>query len=203
MTYSGTFIIANSGVALGMVTSIHLTVGCLLLALVEGVILAKGARVRFGRVFWILFLANFVSAWAGRALVGSLGWAIYECCFSEPLIRAAWPIFWMVFAAAFGFTVILELPFIRWAGAKAGFKWRRALLWSLALHVVTYPALALWYSRVSSLSLHNDYTADDTLSFVSVDEDVWVWFARSSMAPSAECGQTAKSSLSSSSSSSG
>ena len=173
---------ANAGTPLMWATAFHLVFGNLIIGLAEGVLLARVATAPYRRALLSMVVANYVSAWAGLAIVNE--WRALRDVWlgTEPLYAGSHALVYLA-VTAYGLTIAIEWPFCRWAlGPRPG-AWRRALLASVAVQTLSYAALVPYYYRVSGASLYSQVSIDPALTrpaearaviwYIGVDGDVY------------------------------
>lgn len=138
---------ANAGTALLGVVGLHLILGNLCLGVVEGLLLAQFTRCRVWRAVILMIVANYVSAWAGYALVGRIkAGADITVENVSPWLAALVP-------AAFVITVLLEFAFVLFALRGTERPVRQAtrgtlLVNGISLYSARRPVLAGWRDLV-------------------------------------------------------
>lgn len=154
---------ANAGTPLMWATAFHLVFGNLIIGLAEGVLLARVATAPYRRALLSMVVANYVSAWAGLAIVNE--WRALRDVWlgTEPLYAGPHALVYLA-VTTFGLTIAMEWPFCRWAlGPRPG-AWRRALLASVAVQTLSYAALVPYYCGVSRASLYSRVGVDPALT---------------------------------------
>src|SRR5690606_8404289 len=91
-------LLANAGTALMWVGFLHLTIGNVFIALLEGALLHRFAKVAFGRAFLWMLGANFFSTLIGSMITGTLVGLIAEEGIIWQLRNAAW-VTWSAYIA--------------------------------------------------------------------------------------------------------
>lgn len=172
------------GSALMLFSTLHLTLGNVVIGLVEGLVLRLAYRVPTKRAVPQMIAANF-----GSMIVGAL--VVYGCA-SVAGIQSLAPgavFVWLAVAIVvfWAATVVIEWPFVAWAmkdraepdrdAARA--RWRRALRASLVLQTASYVVMVLLYATVSPISVLTQTTAADAgdiAALVPSAANVRVWF---------------------------
>jgi len=158
---------ANAGTAALMPCFCHAVVLNWLIAAGEAGLLVWLLGARFGRAYWLMLAANYLSwgaAWSAAAV-------LYRCC--APLsATAALPAVVVGWSGLFLTTVLLEWPFCRLAGAPSRTTWVRALWVSLVVQAASYAALALVYAPAQDLSLVRETRPDSGLLAEQPDDAV-------------------------------
>ncbi len=150
--------LANMGSPMMWSEFFALTVGNVLLGCIEGAYLVGRARVPVLRSVGVMLAANFVSAFLGAFLLrlnADVDFTIENV--------VAFLVLGVV--ATFVLTVLIEWPFVKFVLAPTRATSRRALMATLQIHAITYPAmLALWlFSGDFALFRHWDVVAVERL----------------------------------------
>lgn len=140
-------ILLNAGTPMLMASVLHLFFGNLMIGLLEAYILRKLYKLSV-RVLPII-LANYISMIAGLLLVmpyvldkwGMNFWGMKLHDADE----YAFVDFWVGMAFAFVLSIIIELPFFMYALKDNVLKLLRTLKVVLAVHVVSYVLIILYY----------------------------------------------------------
>lgn len=142
---------ANAGTPLMWAGMIHLVVGNALIGLGEGLLLAWWFKTSPGKSVLFLIGANYVSAWLGSLLlIGHLATWV------DPTIETVHVWFWIFVAAAFLFTLLLELPFFWLALRRAPNALKRSAKAALLINSLSYVLLFGWYWGASGTSMMTD-----------------------------------------------
>ena len=160
---------ANMGSPLVLAGGLHLTLGNLVIGIVEGLILAKLFGLNKLRAMGWLTLANYLSAGAGVAL------AVFVVPRLSLNLYNAWGIFWAMVAFTYLLTLVIELPFVALALRGTADWFRKSVRGSLIIQTITYVLLFGWYWLVSSTSL---YTKNHVAAWsaMSLPKGVLVYF---------------------------
>lgn len=142
---------ANAGTPLMWAGMIHLVIGNALIGLGEGLLLVWWFKTSPGKSVLLLIGANYASAWLGSLLlIGHLAtWA-------DPTIETVHVWFWFFVAAAFLFTLLLELPFFWLALRRAPNALKRSAKAALFINSLSYVLLFGWYWGASGTSMMTD-----------------------------------------------
>jgi hypothetical protein len=139
---------ANAGTPLMMVSGFHLFIENALLGILEGALLTGLFKCSFPRTILILIPANYVSAWFGLTyLIG------YFRRLPDLTILTAQHHLVVFFVAAFLTTLLIEFPFFWFALRKGERPFRRALVATPAVHLVSYTLLVIFYWNSSRISM--------------------------------------------------
>lgn len=142
---------ANAGTPLMWAGMIHLFIGNAIIGIAEGLLLGYFFKTKKGLSIAVMILANYVSAWLGiLALMHLDGTAdiTLENVFTWHLVLVG---------AAYLFTVIIELPFIRVLFRKQATAWRKAIIASFVINTISYLALFGWYAAASPTTAMTDF----------------------------------------------
>jgi hypothetical protein len=142
---------ANAGTPLMWVGMFHLSLGNLLLGIGEGIVLAKLLKVSMKKAMLWMIGANYFSAFVGCLWLGNLIPALLKV-----QLETAWPVFWFVVFLAYLFTIVLELPFIYFAGKSEKKKWGRLVKVSVLIQTVSYIILFVPYYCSSYMTLYTE-----------------------------------------------
>lgn len=168
--------LANPAAVFALATGLHLLVGCAILGLIEGVIIATVLRTRRRRPILLMIAANYFSAWTGFYALVVLRANLVDL-FPGPMLLVAPTLLIILVAAAVVLAIVLEYPFALLSQRSP--RRRLRALGAVALaHGVSYPLLALWYAPMSGVSLYTGLTHDHTLAFVPPGLDAWVYYIR-------------------------
>lgn len=139
---------ANTGTPLMWATAFHLALGNALIGLGEGLLLAFLFKLKKWRSIGIMIVANYFSTCIGRIVLHSV----------IPLLPVdlnnGWYWFWVLAAAAYLATLLLEWPFVAlcFRGAPSWFK--RSWVGNLTVQTVSYVVIFSWYWMASGTSLY-------------------------------------------------
>jgi len=161
---------ANGGTPLMWTTSLHLLFGNAIIGVCEGVLLAWLFSLPERKCIATMVVANYASAWLGvLSIQGKIMRALPMDLTNE------WMWFWIMVAATYCMTLLLEWPFIArcFRGTQDWF--RRSVRASLVVQSVSYILLFGWYWLASDTSL---YTRMDVVASadLSLPESVLVYF---------------------------
>ena len=147
--------LADVGTPLVWGTAFHLFLGNALLGLLEGWLLARVFGLSARRCAWWLVVANYVSAWCGMMLMGSL-FARYATD-----IYSGLRVTWLLVAGTYVLTLIIEWPFVA-ACFRGSQRWLMASVkGSFLVQSASYICLFGGYWLLSGTSL---YTSMDVVS---------------------------------------
>jgi hypothetical protein len=142
---------ANAGSALMWTQLLYMVWGNAVIGIGEGLILCLWFRLSPWRAIPVVILANYASGWIGGQ------WIVFlRARYGEPTLENTW--MWILFflALAFLVTLLIELPFFRFAVRKRLVRWRPLLGAVVLIHLASYALLVAAYSRVSHVSLLTD-----------------------------------------------
>jgi len=133
--------LANPGAAVLFQIGIHLVLLNSMIGLTEGLILTFGFKAKWWRAIPLMIAANYFSAWMFFFVVEPLRQLI-EPMLGESLFEAAWPTLWVILAISLFATFALESPWVWFVFKKDRRSFSRLARSLVAVHLVTYPALA-------------------------------------------------------------
>lgn len=141
---------ANAGTPLMWAGALHLTLGNLVIGLLEGGLLIYWLGLR-QRYFWCalggMIVANYASSWAAYLILsatkGAMAW-----------MTLLWlkPFFLICLAASFLLSLLIEWPLVGWILRHRSKSWQQALLRTFQLHAISYPMLVAYYFPASGIS---------------------------------------------------
>jgi hypothetical protein len=168
-------LLANAGTAMMWMPLLHLSIGNIVIAVVEALLVWAVLRQCLIRCFWIMLVANYASAALGFFLRGRFNDLIAPV-FGEPDIFNANARLAAFAAAAFVLTLLVEAPFTLWLAKRAG----RRVWWGFAAlliaNAVSYTGLAVLYSRASAQTLLVTLTPVRTGQYVQGDDAYEIWY---------------------------
>lgn len=128
---------------------LHLVVGNALIGAAEGALLAWLTSASKPKCIGVMILANYVSAWLGGQFIRR---AVMQEVDLD--LTNAWRWFWLMAAATYVLTLLLEWPFVLWC-LRGTRRWiRRSVLASLVIQSASYGVLFGWYWASSGTSLY-------------------------------------------------
>jgi hypothetical protein len=168
-------LLANAGTAMMWMPLLHLSIGNIVIAVVEALLVWAVLRQSLPRCFWIMLAANYTSAGLGLILRGRFN-DLVAPLFGEPDIFNASARLMAFAAAAFVLTLLVEAPFTLWLTKRAGLRvwWGVAAL--LIANAVSYTGLAVLYSRASAQTLLVTLTPVRTGPHVPGDDAYEIWY---------------------------
>jgi hypothetical protein len=140
---------ANSGTPLMWAGALHLAFGNLLIGLGEGWLLAKLRSIPKAQTLPAMIIANYFSAW--------LGYLVYYDSLKNLLafdLYNAWRWFWVLMAAAYLVSVLLEWPFVWWCCRTLPPKARRSWRATFLVQGASYLVICGWFWLASYASLY-------------------------------------------------
>ncbi len=162
---------ANGITPLMFATALHLVFGNALIGLGEGLLLAWLFSLPKGKSISVMILANYASAWLCGLFFGN---AIVDDALPMNLNNVRmW--FWVMVAATYCMTLLLEWPFIAWCFRGTRDWFRRSVRASLVVQSVSYILLFGWYWMVSDTSLYSRMNVVASAD-LSLPESVLVYF---------------------------
>ena len=120
----------------------HLTLGCIGLGILEGLIIARLLRVPLRRAIGTMILANFASAWLGALLLVLT--RVNRLTDAFPLTHIGIAVI-LLTAFYFALSVAIEWNFVRRLTRERKQGGRLALRATLIAHVLTYGLIVAWY----------------------------------------------------------
>jgi len=151
--------------------------GNVVIALVEGTIIAAVFRVNVFRAIGWMIVANLASAWAARFVygVGERPTPLVEWFFDEPLYHAR-AVVWICIAVGVAMTLLIEWPFC-WLTLRDGARsLRRSIKALLLVHVVSITCLCGWFWPPSSNTLGREVTVVRHLELDPSAPQGWVYY---------------------------
>ncbi len=161
---------ADAGTPLMWAGMLHLVFGNALIGLGEGALLAWLFSTPKGKSIAVMVLANYVSAWAGGLFLGG---AIVRALPMD--LNNGWRWFWIMVAATYCMTLVLEWPFIAWCFRGTQGWFRQSVRASLVLQSASYVLLFGWYWMASGTSLYTMMSVVPP-SQLALPESVLVYF---------------------------
>ncbi len=155
---------ANAGTPLMWAGILHLTLGNLMIGLLEGGLLIYwlGLRQWF---FWCalggMIVANYASSWVGYLILAAVKGLVQS-------ITLLWlkPFFLVCLGVSFLLSLLMEWPVVRWILRCHGKSWKQALRRTFQLHAVSYPLLVAYYFSASGVSLMTDFDLVNTQELI-------------------------------------
>lgn len=142
---------ANAGTPLMWAKPLHLAIGNFLIAVFEAASLCLLLRPRkpaFSRLLLVLVPLNYASAGLGWWLFDAVAVPRVDLHIDNIYSFLSWAIL-----ASFVLTLLIEGPGIVWAFRRQQARWWLSLLAPLLGHLLSYPAMLLWYRAASTDSL--------------------------------------------------
>ena len=161
---------ANAGTALMQAQGLHLLYGNLLIGVLEGLLLAKLFSLPLMRCGGLLILANYFSAWIGMFFISG---PISPSSLID--LNNVSTLLWLIVAATYIATLVLEFPFVALASRGSAGWLRKAILGSLIIQTVSYALLFGWFWSLSGTSLLTQTDVVD-LSAMSLPDDVLMYY---------------------------
>ncbi len=151
--------------------------GNLIIAVIEGGLIASVFRVNAFRAVGLMVVANLASAWAARFVFG-LGeepTPLVEWLFQEPLYQVQ-VIVWVCIAVGVAMTLALEWPFVWLALGGTRDRLVRSLKALLLVHAVSITCLCGWFWPPSSNTLGRDVRVVRDLKVDPALLQGWVYY---------------------------
>ncbi len=139
---------ADVGTPLVWGSAFHLFLGNALIGLFEGWLLARVFHLPKRRCIWLLIFANYLSAWIGVMLTSYL---FHEYATD---IYSGLRVTWMLVAATYFLTVVVEWPFVALCFRNAPQWLPSSIKSSLLIQSASYALLFGGYWLLSSTSLY-------------------------------------------------
>lgn len=139
---------ADAGTPLVWTSAFHLFLGNALIGIFEGWLLARAFHLPQRRCIWSLILANYLSAWIGFGLMSYLFEKFGKDIYSGLRVT------WMLVAATYLLTLLLEWPFVAFCFRTVPQWFRKSVKGSLLLQSASYVLLFGAYWLVSGTSLY-------------------------------------------------
>lgn len=152
---------ANAGTPLIWASILHLLFGNALIGVFEGFLLHGVFKIPKSKTIPLLIAANYASAWVGGLLVTR-----YFASLADLTIENIQWSFWCFVLIAFVLTLLIELPFFRFALRNAERPWRQSMIATVAIHSISYALLLSWYWNASGTSMltRMDVVAPESLA---------------------------------------
>lgn len=151
--------------------------GNLIIAVIEGGLIASVFRVNAFRAVGLMIVANLASAWAARFVFG-LGeepTPLVEWFFQEPLYQVQ-VIVWVCIAVGIAMTLALEWPFVWLALGGTRDRLVRSLKALLLVHAVSITCLFGWFWPPSSNTLGREVRVVRDLNVEADLLQGWVYY---------------------------
>lgn len=151
--------------------------GNLIIAVIEGGLIASVFRVNAFRAVGLMIVANLTSAWTARFVFG-LGeepTPLVEWFFDEPLYQVQ-VIVWVCIAVGIAMTLALEWPFVWLALGGTRDRLVRSLKAILLVHAVSITCLCGWFWPPSSNTLGREVTVVRNLKVDPALLQGWVYY---------------------------
>ena len=161
---------ADAGTPLMWATMLHLVVGNAIIGVGEGLVLAKLFSLKKLKTVVVLIAANYFSAWGG-------GWFLESAIvrYLHMDLNNAWTWFWVLVAATYLMTLVIEWPFVAFClRGKDGWL-RKSLMGNLVIQTLSYVLLFGWYWMASGSSLYTKMQIVPA-GELSLPESVLVYF---------------------------
>jgi hypothetical protein len=142
---------ANAGTPLMWASAFHLLIGNAVIGIGEGLILALLFRQKLALCIVVMLVANYFSAWIGTVFLIPLIWRTIT-----PDLYSAWRWLWCMVVVAYGFTLLLEWPFVALCLRKCNGWFRKSAWASLLVQSASYLAIFGLYWAASGTSLLTD-----------------------------------------------
>ncbi len=110
---------ANAGTPMMWASMLHLTLGNLVIGLLEGALLARIYKRNSAQTSGRMIAANYVSAFCGLLYLGFLNGRLYNLLVDKPLLHIPWFMLGSL-VVAFAITVVVEWPFVHRAITDTG-----------------------------------------------------------------------------------
>lgn len=140
--------LANAGTPLIWASMLHLLFGNALIGVLEGFLLHGMFKIPKSKTIPLLIAANYASAWVGGWLV-----ARYFASLADLTIENIQWSFWCFVLIAFVVTLLIELPFFRFAMRKRDRPLRQSVIATTVIHGISYTLLLGWYWSASGTSM--------------------------------------------------
>ena len=161
---------ANAGTPLMWAGAAHLLFGNLFIGLLEGFLLSWLFDVPRRKATATMILANYVSAWAGAFFIQGVGRSRLSID-----LASGWTWFWIMVAATYCLTLLVEWPFIASALRGSPSLLARSLRASVILQSASYIPLFGWYWMASGTSLYTQMRVVDPAA-LSLPGSVHVYY---------------------------
>jgi hypothetical protein len=153
-------LLANAGTALMWVPIMQLIFGNILIGIVEGIIISVIFRTKWIRSILIMIAGNYVSWLIGNGLIYVFQNTLIDSLFKLDNVFALWILSLIIL---YLLTVLIELPFFRWAFTKNDRLWSRSWKLSLIINAVTYTIMIFIYLSASKYSFFADLKIDQSI----------------------------------------
>ena len=133
---------------------LHLLIGNAVIGIGEGLLLTRFFSVRAYTSVPLMIVANYASAWAGWGMLQTPALRPSPLDALSATLENGWAWFWVLLAAAYVATLVLEWPFVVLCVYRRQGWFRRSVRASLVVQSASYLVLFGWYWLVSPTSLY-------------------------------------------------
>ena len=142
-------LLADVGTPLMWATLLHLTIGNLIIGILEAVIVRFLFRIKGSSLFFWMIAANYVSSITGSLLIAA-GSDRLTYWIGGPLpVYHVYRILVVLALLSFLATILIEWPFYRLAFRAGSGGWKRSLKATLVANAASYVLLVAWYALAS------------------------------------------------------
>jgi hypothetical protein len=153
-------VLADAGTPLMWMSMFQLVYGNLILGILEGIATAFIYKTKWPRSVLVMIGGNYTSFLVGFFLIGIFQNQLLDYLFDIRNVFA----FWIGSLVILYFiTVIIELPFFRWAFLKNERNWSRSFKLSVILNAITYTSMILLCLSESKYNFFTDLKINQSL----------------------------------------
>jgi len=153
-------LLANAGTALMWMPILQLILGNILIGIIEGIIISMFFRTKLLHSILIMIAGNYVSWLIGNGLIFMYQNAMIDSLFELENVFVLWILGLVIL---YFLTILIELPFFRWAFLKTDRLWSRSWKLSLIINSITYTIMIIIYLNVSKYSFFTELEIDQSI----------------------------------------
>lgn len=172
----GPSLLADMGTALMHGTCLFLVIGSLLIGYGEAALLSRCFKLDAKRTRRWMVGANYTSALIGLFAIPGLHQLLRVTVFTGAPLYTIRPEYYVLLAASFLLTVLIEWPFCAAAFKRGERRWKRTLKASLLAQVASYLVLLPLYVWLADYSVVAALSPDRSLGFVPSDLAARVYY---------------------------
>jgi hypothetical protein len=153
-------LLANAGTALMWMPILQLILGNILIGIIEGIIISMLFKTKWFHTLLIMIAGNYVSWLIGNGLINVYQNVMIDSLFELENVFVLWILGLVIL---YFLTVLIELPFFRWAFLKNDRLWSRSWKLSLIINSITYTLMVIIYLSVSKYSFFTELEIDQSI----------------------------------------
>ena len=169
-------LLADMGTMLMHGTCLFLVIGSLLIGYGEGALLSRCFKLDAKRTRRWMIGANYTSALIGLLAIPGLHGLLQATVFTGAPLYTIRPEYYVLLAASFLLTILIEWPFCAATFERGQRRWKRTLGASLLAQVASYVVLLPLYIWLADYSIVTALSPDRSLSFVPPDLAARVYY---------------------------